>query len=147
MSTSALLRAAPLRPPLFAAKMGAFGATMSAQQNRSYHKWQKRASPRRDRLVDILYTNFNPVHCEVKNNLRMGPWLWDEHFLVKLVSPRFEDQAGGLPAHRQLVRDVLTESGFEPERVQFKGLRPPSQWNIARYETRFKAWMAHKYDS
>merc|ERR1712203_813175 len=98
------------------------GSTSNLQQKRHVHKFAKGPTPNLNVLRRMFYAKFRPVHFMLKNDLEMGPYLYDQYFRVILCSPVFE---GMTPAQMYQMVDQ------ELDKIKLKGrvrvlCRPPS---------------------
>lgn len=100
------------------------------QQKRFAHRFPKGATPNLDKLQECVYTKFRPIHFMVKNDMDMGPYLYDQHFTGILCSPLFE---GKTPAQTyRMWERAMKDIGLKG-RTRFT-LRPPSQWDMLKYK-------------
>eukprot|EP00933_Yihiella_yeosuensis_P072459 TRINITY_DN80843_c0_g1_i1.p1 TRINITY_DN80843_c0_g1~~TRINITY_DN80843_c0_g1_i1.p1 ORF type:complete len:164 (+),score=19.51 TRINITY_DN80843_c0_g1_i1:91-582(+) len=108
------------------------GAPLSC---RTHFKFAKPPSPNLDALRKALTEKLVPVHFFLRNNLTFTNFVWDQHFIGIMCSPKFEGKS-----HKEIndmVDSICDEVGMKG-RVRIL-CQPPSRWHMMKRRTR-KRW-------
>mmetsp|Transcript_69414 Transcript_69414/g.140605 ORF Transcript_69414/g.140605 Transcript_69414/m.140605 type:complete len:146 (+) Transcript_69414:1-438(+) len=96
------------------------------------YKFATPPSPNLEKLRHVLTVKLVPIHFFLRNDITFGNYVWDQHFIGIMCSPKFEGKTH--KEMRQMVEDLCAEVGL-PGRVHMI-CQPPSRWHMMKARTK-----------